>query len=497
MDEDLSPSLLQLLPSVEVKDAVLRHARTLFYSSSKHNEHLANLSICFQADAHSLVVNSLLPTTFAQDSSAPSSTSIVIPLLSRLESSFPPIRRPTQITDSMYSLFPPSATCQASPPIQIHMSIPNVRLNLSEQTNLSSSSLVLVQNSIYILLTTGQMTETAGVLLSSRQTDSMRKSSDSRSKEFLEPATFDTAGDIAGVWVKSENPDAATLALYALAAAWWTHPNRRLNAVPLQSTATGDWYERRLWLIRFHDAGRISMQSGSMSVCDDNGTHFVASLDNPSSTVQFEASAVSSKQLKKSFAGEGWRSRWVASPTPNEVREAEIRFDKNRTDGLPRDVLWNAESRWNRNRLSRSRPSSGGPASDYPADAYSDQNIGAPTDDSQHDDSLLFAQMLVSSYPNKSNDQLPNASKSGRRNDSPSRSQDDVGLAPNKPYEGYIRARHYVDAETPIRGELDSDGELNDTGTTNIDDLCKKYLNRTYDHEVKKEISKKGISRFK
>lgn len=317
--------LRELLPTVRLESDFLCHVRTLWYSSTKEHELIAKVSVNVCDGTNTLRINSLLPsstntahindllspsataTTAPSDATTPSAnTALVLPLLASYGTAAPPVREPERMTTTLTvaSLFPPCITAQMSPPLAVHVRVPNIRVDLGEVRDLSEvPSVRIVQNSTYILLTTGQTTTNCGVLLKKGRArhDPVR---------WLEPVPMDASGDVAGVWVRGNAADAATLALYAFAASW------RFNRDSEHSN-TGEWYEGPVCLVRFLENARVTVQFGNISVCDDDGAHYIAPIhDAAPRDVPFELDSATENSNKDPPQ---WRSSWVPSPSARDV----------------------------------------------------------------------------------------------------------------------------------------------------------------------------------
>lgn len=491
MSSEGLPALHELLPAVKVDGAVLQHIRTLLYSSTRDHEHVANVSIYHSGDSKNIKICSLLPTApqpgigrIANDPSASSdgsSVSLDTPLLSRLTSKPPPVRRPTHSVSSLLSLFPPSATCQASPPLQIHVTFPNVRLSLSQAIDLRSSSVTLVSNSLYILLTTGQTSEKAGLMLTSQSKHLSRKSA-----ETLEPAQFSASGRIAGVWVQGNHPKVATLALHALAAAWWTRRNHRVNPKPVAKNLSGAWYERRVWLVRFLTDSSVTIQNGIISVCDDAGTHYIASLLDSDSEVQFETTVSEEAGHQSGTVGSNWQSGWVIAPTPRETREAEMRLrERSRSSRVASASSQSSDAHSSsRVHLSTSKRKENRNLSGKKRDQSSNRSVDTRDNESTIDDDLLNMRMQAPSF--RRCDEIVSLHSQRHTTFDKGAAQETNRKPPVNQQPG--RVLSVDDRRRTLDFDGDSESELGETDESFMENLCKKYLHGNYADETKKHL---------
>lgn len=517
MNHSNLPPIHRLLPTVRIEESVLRHSRTLFYSATKNHECLANLSVRATSDPPSILISALLPSTYAQRPEPQPSdhllgtglvvpTTHIVPLFSIFNAKPPPLRRPTQITHSLLSLFPPSASCQTNPPLQLHVSLPNVRINLSDPADLHTSAIKLVKNSIYILATTGQIKCDAGVLLSSvKRKASSLKNNASLPVETLEPASFNNSSgaNVAGVWIRGDDANTTTLSLHSLAAAWWTRRNKRLSRVPAPNKKpSGDWFERRVWLVCFHHStNQITVQSGTISVCDDQGVHFVASLSDSSTSVNFEPQSGSpatndAPDLQTSW--EGWDSGWVTIPTAKETQDAKERYQNTlsrsstaSTQNTQHDVGALKSKRFQF--PTPLRPSR--PAGDMP-----DQAKSACRGTSSDDSGILTARMRAPNYHRANGFAFENPTPDPTPKSTVFAAQTaDIGIntmnnltvataTSQSQTNGSSRNGDVRITGTFVEDECTSDGELEESNI-NMDDLCKKYLNSSYNEVVHKHVS--------
>lgn len=514
MNHSNLPPIHRLLPTVRIEESVLRHSRTLFYSATKNHECLANLSVRATSDPTSILISALLPSTYAQRPEPQPSddlvgselvvpTTHIVPLFSIFDAKPPPSRRPTQITHSLLSLFPPSASCQANPPLQLHVSLPNVRINLSDPTDLHTSAIKLVKNSIYILANTGQITCNAGVLLSSvKRKASSLKNNASLPVETLEPASFNNSSgaNVAGVWIRGNDASTTTLSLHSLAAAWWTRRNRRLSRVPPSNKKpSGDWFERRVWLVCFQNStNQITVQSGTIAVCDDQGVHFVASLSDSSTSVDFEpqsGSPVTNDSPDPQPSWEGWDSGWVTMPTAKETQDAKERYQNTlsrsstaSTQNTQHDVGTLKTKRFQPLRPSR------------PAGDMSDQAGSACRGTSSYDSGILSARMRTPNYHRATGFAFENPIPNPTPNSAIFAAQTaKIGInTMNNPTVATATSQSQTNDISPngngqitdtfVQDECTSDGELEENNI-NMDDLCKKYLNSSYNEVVQKHVS--------
>lgn len=521
MEEDQELlSLEQLLPTVHVDPSVLRHVRTLFYSSTKNHQHLANLSITQAQNPPALTITAMLPT-----SSVPTATNLVsssfrpntvetLPLVSNLSGTPPPPRRPTHNLSSLISLFPPSATCQSSPLLQIHLTLPNVRLRLTPPSPVSSSSVTLAQNSLTILLTTGQSSEAAGLLLTNRR-ETMR----SGGRDVLQPAPFSASGDVAGVWVRGSDKATATLALHALAAAWWTRRNRRLPRYPISSQLpSGDWYERRARFIQFPiSGGDPTIQTGVIAVRDDVGARYTADVTEGSSGATFIATDSLCHTLSGSHEslgnsnkdgrlGDGWKGGWVPALTESELREvrnphASHHRENSRNgaflgSGQARVLASKFGSHAKRHsvRLERPRRESSSPLRDH-SDAQEDSgSISVDRIDfdeqtvrrKQSGDPVWLTERMRPLCFTRRDDITTTGSE--RRNELDNgRDKDGENKVENfgENITSQAHSHRIVYRDTGMLS--DSGGELSSEDTEiDMEQMCRKYLNNGYLHEVRR-----------
>lgn len=506
MEHASLPSLHDLLPIVHVDSAALRHIRTLFYSATKSHEHLANLSTSEQRGAPpSITITTLLPTISVPPSNTPLNTPLstplltstearTIPLFSNLSHQSPPSRRPTNSISSLLTLFPPLATCQTSPPLQLHVTLPKVRHRLSNQTDIAKSAITLAQNSLAILLSTGQSSETAGLLLTSRP-----KSRSTSSSETLHPASFNASGDVAGVWVCGSDANTATLALHALAAAWWTRRNRRLSRLRRQcatSPQAPEWYERRIWLVHFREAGRVFVQSGVIAVRNDVGLRYVATLCDASHPAHFEQVDSASSRVSEGMLGHGWRGGWVPSSSlhtpvgnvqPNESSSLSGAAQKNgngqshSVDSRQQRIINQHVGGRRRRSCDQDAASSahGGRATDNDQEQES-----ADEDEDEDEDDLLTARMRTLNFHGR--DSLMADGENVVRESERDRFEGNTtfrAATPNKSPTGTQRKSTFIQQVGALLGS-ESDGEECAGSELSMEELCNKYLNSGYREQV-------------
>lgn len=497
MNNTVLPGLADLLPVVHVDATIIRHVRTLFYSSTRDHEHLANLSITLSDDSLKITVIALLPTvplasSNIHSSSLPSSStaspsSFTVPLLSNLTDKPLQARRPSHVVSSLLSLFPPSATCQASPSLKVHVTLPHVRYSLSDQSDLLSSVIKLAQNSMTILLTTGQCNESAGLLLSPRK-GRATKLSGARKVETLTPVSFSAAGNTAGVWVRGDDTKTATLALHALAAAWWTRRNYRLTLVPTKTQISGEWYERRVWLLRFLDGGRVTVQNGTISVCDDPGSSYVASFSDSTTVAHFQIDKNRQAPSQPSSLGEGWHDGWVAASTNQEIQEAQkrrrkppevlLRSNGGRSRSVEADI---AKSSSRLSKMNHSLPS------DHEG-SFSDQIRDSERQSTTVDDGLLTARMQELTFRrHDDNIRSPTTTAtSGDRTRDVSSDKNPENTPRDTPEK---RTPHIIDAQVLSESE-DSNCDLSSPEGLNMEALCRKYLECSYGDQINRQYRK-------
>lgn len=513
-------SLEELLPTIHVDPSVLRHVRTLFYSSTRNHQHLANLSVTQTQDPPTLTITAMLPIASAINSTHPllspsfrPNTVLTLPLVSNLTGTPPPSRRPTHNLNSLIALFPPSATCQSSPLLQLHLTLPSVRHRLTVPSPISSSSVSLSQTSLTILLTTGQSSEIAGLLLTNR-----RGTAQSAGREVLQPAPFSASGDVAGVWVRGDDKATATLALHALAAAWWTRRNRRLPRNPNDvQFPSGDWYERRFRFLQFPTSGgNPTIQTGVIAIRDDMGVRYTADISDSCSPVTFVASGstrrdassdtstTTGKQNIDDVLGDGWRGGWVPAVTERELqnaRNARILHKGNRDDENAVGASLGRESRPRRRTrsrhgsptLSQPRPDSSSPlrhhspqmedSSSMSADKI---DFGGRPDGRKYDGESLWLTERMRPLCFTRRDDIAEAGSKGC-NDVQNNPRNDTRNGDDGGNEQMCNAAPVRIIYRNVDILSDSDGELgNEDSEVDMEQLCRKYLHNGYHQEIRR-----------
>lgn len=521
MENITLPALQELLPLVKVEATALRHIRTVFYSATKNHEHLANLSTSEELDPPAITIVSVLPTKPPPPSTVPYTTpnvSLAIPLLSNLSTKPPPARRPTNSLSSLLTLFPPSATCQSCPLLQLHVALPTVRHRLSARTDIASCAISLTQNSLAILLTTGQSIETAGLLLQSHPKQP-GTSTNPRYAEQLEPTAFNATGNVAGVWVCGDDAKTATLALHALAAAWWTRRNKRLDRVASTPSSAVEWFERRVWLVTFHDAGRVTAQSGVIAVRNDAGSRFVAALDDPAHPVHFQRVDALPLRSADPGLGHGWRSGWVAAP------DARVRMDGDAVDGgvvpararvrMRAPTATPALVQGGRGDSNQSAPQTRvrdrrrqvtyqqEAVADVSRDVgHRDGNCGRQRGDVHRivkrgrDDNILTARMRTLNFQRRdplfqetnftANNSNAHVGEGNTTSNQAPANQSGGSTAGDTNVVDSAREVYHISHSGEV-ADSESDGELNGEDTMSMDELCHKYLNSSYTQEIRRQ----------
>lgn len=440
-------------------------------------------------------------------------TVLTLPLVSNLTGTPPPSRRPTHNLNSLIALFPPSATCQSSPLLQLHLTLPTVRHRLTVPSPISSSSVSLSQTSLTILLTTGQSSEIAGLLLTNR-----RATAQSAGREVLQPAPFSASGDVAGVWVRGDNKTTATLALHALAAAWWTRRNRRLPRDPNDiHLPSGDWYERRFRFLQFPTSGGDpTIQTGVIAVRDDTGVRYSADISESGSPVTFVAndstrrdassdtSTTTGKQNVDEALGNGWRGGWVPAVTERELqnaRNARILRKGNRDDENGVGASLRRESRSRRRSRARHgsptinqpRPDSSPPLRQHPPQTDDSSSMSADTidfrgraDRRKHDGESLWLTERMRPLCFTRRDEVAVAGSRGS-NDAQNDPRNNIENSDDGGNEQICKSAPVRIIYRNVDILSDSDGELGNEDTeVDMEQLCRKYLHNGYHQEIRR-----------